>query len=483
MSRHASPGPAGDPAGPRPAPSSYDADVLVIGGGIAGLAAGFEVARRGAAPLVLEAAPRPGGVILTERVEGFTIDAGPDSLLAQKPGALELCRDLGLGNRLQTTLEPRTAYVLRGGRLHPLPEASVMGIPTRFLPLATTGLFSLAGKARMALDLVLPRASRTGDESIGGFMRRRFGEEAVGYLAQPLLAGIHSGDVERLSMRALFPRLVEAESRYRSLMLAFRAMRAGPSKEGIFRSLPGGIGELLDALLAALPPAAVRTSARVRAVERHEAGHYEVTIDGGARLSAPSVIAAAPAHAAAAFLAPLDARLAALCAEVPYASSVTVALAYRRAQIAHPLAGSGFVVPAAERAVRLMAGSFVSSKWPGRAPDGQALLRAFIGGARNPELLARGDDELVAIAHEDFTRLLGITGPPQFTRLYRWPRANAQHEVGHLARLAEIEQRLEALPGLFLTGSGYRGTGITDCVADARRVAGEAASRTSAVRT
>jgi protoporphyrinogen/coproporphyrinogen III oxidase len=470
------PGSARDPGVSPP----YDADILVIGGGIAGLAAAYEVVRRGKRPLVLEAGPRPGGVILTERVDDFTIDAGPDSLLAQKAGAVELCRELHLGDRLQTTLEPRKAYVLRAGRLHPLPEASVMGIPTRFLPLVTTGLFSPVGKARMALDLLLPRSRRNGDESIAAFMRRRFGEEAVRYLAQPLLAGIHSGDVERLSMRALFPRLVDAEARYRSLILAFRAMKAGPSKDGIFRSLPGGIGELLDTVVAALPAGTVRTGAKVRALARHEAGHYEARLGDGAGVSAPRVIVAAPAYAAAEFLASLDPALAARCAEVPYASSVTVALAYRREQIAHPLEGSGFVVPASERQVRLMAGSFVSSKWPGRAPEGYALLRAFIGGARNPELLARDDEDLVALAHEDFAALLGITGTPHFTRLYRWERANAQHEVGHLARLAEIERRLEAWPGLFLTGSAYRGTGITDCVADGRRVGAEAAAESPA---
>jgi protoporphyrinogen/coproporphyrinogen III oxidase len=465
-----------DPADRPTAGRPHGADVLVIGGGIAGLAAAYELSRRGVSPVVLEAAARPGGVILTEQVDGFTIDAGPDALLAEKPAALDLCRELGLGERLQTTVKPRTAFVLRDGRLHPLPEASVMGIPTRFLPLATTGLFSLAGKSRMAMDLVLPRPRQNDDESIGGFMRRRFGEEAVRYLAQPLLAGIHSGDVERLSMRALFPRLVEAEARHRSLILAFRAMRAGPSKDGIFRSLPGGIGELLDALVAALPAGAVRPGARVRRVERGEGGTYAVTLEDGARMAAPVVIAAAPTYAASSFLGHLDERLAALCAEVPYASSVTVALAYRREQIAHPLAGSGFVVPAAEGDVSLMACSFVSSKWPGRAPEGHALLRAFIGGARNPELLLRDDRELVALAHRDFGRLLGVAGAPLFARLHRWERANAQHEVGHLARLAEIERRLESLPGLFVTGSGYRGTGITNCVADARRVGSLAAS-------
>ena len=452
--------------------ASHRGPVLVIGGGIAGLAAAYEVTRLGGRALVLEAGGRPGGVILTERVDGFLIDAGPDAILAQRPAALDLCRELGLGHRLTPTLLPRTAYILRSGRLHPLPEASVLGIPARLAPLAATGLFSTAGKARMALDLVLPRRRANGvDESIGAFMRRRFGDEVVRYLAQPLLAGIHSGDVDRLSMRALFPRLVEAEARHRSLIRAFRTMHGGSSKDGLFRSLPGGIGELVDALVAALPSDAIRLSSPVRHIDRLPDGGYRVALASGDEIDGPAVVVSTPTYVAAEMLRRLDARLAALCAEVPYASSVTVALGYRRSAVSHGLEGSGFLVPKAERAERLMAASWVSSKWPGRAPEGFVLLRAFLGGARDPELMAWNDDDLVALAHRELSRLLGIAGSPSLARLYRWERANAQHEVGHLARLDGIEQCLARWPGLHVTGSGFRGTGLTDCVGDARRVA------------
>lgn len=456
--------------------------VVVVGGGIAGLATAYELVRQGVPVRVAEAAPRAGGVILTEQVDGFLIDAGPDSIIAQKPAALELCRELGLGPRIQTTLLPRTAFILRGRRLHPLPEASVMGIPTRVLPLATASLFSWPGKLRMGLDLVLPRRGNgcDPDESIGGFMRRRFGREAVDYLAEPLLAGIHSGDVDRLSMLKLFPRLVEAERKHRSLILAFRRMRTGPSADGLFRSLPGGIGELVAAILATLPEGTLHTSRPAARIERSTpavpgAPPFVVELADGARWPASAVVVSTPGHAASRLLDDVAPTVARHCREIPYVSSATVALGYRRADIAHPLEGSGFVVPKVERHVSIMAASFVSSKWPGRAPEGYVMLRAFLGGARNPALVERDDADLVDLAHRDLEGLLGIGARPVLARVYRWPSSNAQHEVGHLARLSAIERALVDTPGVFLASSAFRSTGITDCVADGRAVARDVA--------
>lgn len=451
-------------------------DVIVIGGGIAGLAAAYELHGRGVPFTLVEAAPRLGGVILTERIGGFTIDGGPDSLLVQKPAAIELCRELGLGGRLMPTRPPRTAFVVRGGRLHPLPGASILGIPTRITPLLASSLFSIAGRIRMASELfVKPRTDPDADESIGSFMRRRFGREAVEYLAEPLLAGIHAGDVDRLSMRSLFPRLLEAEMASGSIIRAFRALRAKAGGESAFRSLPGGIGELVHALASALPSAALRVNAPARALRARDG--WTVDLAGGESIHARRLIIAAPAFAAADLVRPLDAELADLCAGIRYASTATIAFGYRRDQVPHPLAGSGFVVPRVERA-SIMAATWVSSKWADRAPDGHALLRVFAGGARDPEALERGDAEIISRAKADLRRLLGITADPLLTRLYRWTRASAQHEVGHLDRMARIERRLERHDGLFLTGSGFRAPGIPDCIADARATAASAAQST-----
>jgi oxygen-dependent protoporphyrinogen oxidase len=452
-------------------------DVVVVGGGIAGLAAAFELQSRGVAFRLFERADRPGGVILTDRVGGFTIDAGPDALLIQKPAAVQLCRQIGLGARLQSTQKPRTAFIMRDGRLHPLPESSVLGIPRDVRALATTRLFSVAGKMRMAAELLVPAARVNGDESIASFIGRRFGREAVTYLAEPLLAGIHAGDVNRLSMRGLFPRFMDAERRHGSVLRAFRQLRqpASRSGDGAFYSLPGGLIELVDALVATLPPGAMHLGVPVERIGRH--GQY-VLQTGEGEVRARAVILTTPAYVAGSLVESLDPQLADLCNDVQYASSATLALAYRREDIRHSLLGSGFVVPRVE-GTTIMAASWVSSKWPGRAPEGHVLLRAFIGGARDPGAMRLSDEELRTRAEGELARILGITAAPLFTRLYRWDRANAQHEVGHLDRMAAIECRLAAWPGLFVTGSGFRGVGIPDCIADARATAASAAASLS----
>jgi len=454
-------------------------DVLIVGAGIAGLSTAFELHRRGVSCAVVDRAPRAGGVILNEEIDGYTIDAGPDSLLTQKPAGLKLCEELGLGDRLVSTKPPRLAFIQRNGRLHALPAHSVLGIPTRVGPFLETGLFTWSGKIRMGAELFVPPRRDASDESIGAFMRRRFGAEAVTYLAEPLLAGIHAGDVDRLSMRALFPRLADAEQKYGSLLRAFRqrpsselrasnAKRGGASPEhGAFRSLPGGLSEMVRALVAALPTGAVRLNAPVTRINGN--GPFRVEA-GGDAIDARAIVLSTPAYVTAQLVGARDAELATLCGEIPYASTATIALAFPRAAVSHPLNGSGFVVPRVE-AAGILAGSWLSSKWPHRAPDEGVLMRTFVGGARDPGALDRSDAELVALSLAALRPLVGITGMPLFTRVYRFDRANAQHEVGHLTRLEAIERALARHPGLFVTGSGFRGVGIPDCVADGRATA------------
>jgi oxygen-dependent protoporphyrinogen oxidase len=445
-------------------------EVLVIGGGMAGLATAYELQQQTIPFTLLEASPRVGGVVFSERVDDFNVDGGPDALLVQKPEGIKLCQDLGLGPRLVSTKPPRLAFIQRGGRLHPLPAASVMGIPTEWGPFVTTGLFSWPGKLRMGMELFVPKRSDAADESIGSFMRRRFGNEVVTYLAEPLLAGIHAGDVERLSIRALFPRFPDTEQRVGSLLRAFRSQpRTAPSSDGAFRSLPGGLGELVSALERALPASSIRRRTSVTTLA-FDGSLFRVQADTGERFSARSVVVATPAFATATILQEAAPAVATLCREIPYASAATVALAFRRDAIAHPLNGSGFVVPRVERS-GIMAASWLSSKWPGRAPDGYALVRAFLGGARDPDAINRTDREIVSAAMTAMRPLMGISGEPLFTRVYRWKDANAQHEVGHLTRMAAIDRELAGHHGLFITGSGFRGVGIPDCVADGRATA------------
>jgi oxygen-dependent protoporphyrinogen oxidase len=445
-------------------------DVAIVGGGIAGLAAAYELSRRGVSVVVLERAPRAGGVILSEEIDGFTIDGGPDALLIQKPEGIALCGELGLGGRLVPTKLPRVAYIQRGGRLHALPAASVLGIPTRPGPFVRTSLFTWAGKLRMGAELFIPPRRTDADESIGSFMTRRFGREATTFLAEPLLAGIHAGDVDRLSMKALFPRLLDAERTHGSLLRAFRANPNSrtPNPDGAFKSLPGGLSELVRGLVKALGEQSVRTCRTVTSVTGR--GPFTVRTANEA-VEARAVILAAPAFATGAILRDRDEGLARLCGEIPYSSAITVALAFRRDSISHPLAGSGFVVPRVE-GTGILAGSWLSSKWPHRAPDdNHVLLRTFLGGARDPRAIESSDAELVSTSIAALSPLIGIRGQPLFTRIYRWERGNAQHEVGHLDRIAAIDRALARHPGVFVTGSGFRGVGIPDCVADGRATA------------
>jgi oxygen-dependent protoporphyrinogen oxidase len=447
-------------------------DAAVVGGGIAGLATAYELQRRHMSCVVLERAGRPGGVIFSEDVDGFTIDAGPDALLTQKPEAIALCEELGLGDRLVPTNPPRVAFIQRRATLYPLPTASVLGIPTRVGPFVRTRLFSWSGKLRMGAELFVPRRRDGADESIGAFVARRFGREACTYLAEPLLAGIHAGDVDRLSLRALFPQLADAERQHGSLLRAFRRPRREGPQQSAFKSLPGGLSEMVSALVQHLPPDTLRLGVEVTRI----GGSRSFTIEtkAGETIEARSIVLSTPAYVTASLVRERDAELANLCGEISYASTATIALAFAREAVGHALEGSGYVVPRTERN-GILAASWLSSKWPHRAPQGRVLLRTFVGGARDPRGLDRSDKDLIALSLAAIGPILQIRAAPLIARVYRFERASAQHEVGHLARIGAIERALTRHPGLFVTGSGFRGVGIPACVADGRATAAQVA--------
>lgn len=453
--------------------------VAVIGGGISGLAAAHrlvEQARAAGRPLALrlfESGDRLGGVIRTERRDGYVIEAGPDSFLSEKPAALRLCERLGLIEALVGTREEfRRTYVVRAGRLHALPDGFLLMAPTRLWPLVTTPLFSWPGKLRMALDLVLPRG-RGADESLSAFVTRRLGREALTRVAQPLVGGIYTADPDQLSLAATMPRFLEMERTSRSIILAmWRQQRAAAQRSGdsgarwsLFLSFTEGLQTLVDALAARLPDGAVELGRAVTRLERAPQGGWR--IDDMHECDA--VIVATPAHAAATLLRPLDAALATELEAIPYASSATVTFAWRREEVPHPLDGFGFVVPHIERR-SLLAGTFSSLKYPGRAPADMLLVRAFVGGALRPELVELDDAALTAAVRQELTALLGIRAAPHLTRIARWRRAMPQYHVGHTERVTRIRARAAAL-GLALAGNAYDGVGIPDCIRT-----GEAAS-------
>lgn len=441
--------------------------IAIIGGGISGLAAAYELAQRGVTFQLFEASARAGGLIHTERHDGFVIDAGPDSILSAKPAARALCEAVGLQSNLLQMIEPKTAYVLDRNQLYPLPSPSVLGIPLTLGAALRFRVLPIHSRLRLLFEPYL-RPGAAGDESIASFFRRRFGAATVERVAQPLLGGIHAGDVEQLSVSSLFPALREAESRGGLLRhLGRRSQAPG----GLFNSLVGGMATLPAAIVQSLAPGTVTLGTEVHTIAASSDGWRLETSSG--TYFAPSVILATPPQATARLLTTVDRDASRLCSEIPHASTVSIALAWPRDDIAHPLRGSGFVVARDTR--RITASTWVSSKWPGRSPEGYTLLRAFVGGVRDPGAIDLSDDELVGIARRDLGGVLGIRTEPRFARVYRWRDASPQLIVGHAARVSHIERQLEAHPGLFVTGRGIRAVGIPDCVADARRVAASAA--------
>lgn len=447
--------------------------IAIIGGGITGLAAAYELTIRRVPFRLFEASPRLGGIIRTEHVEGFTIEAGPDSVLVQKPAAVALCDEVGLGSRLISTNPPRTAFVLAHGRLHALPSPSILGIPTTWSGLLQYDLLSPVARTRLAVEpLIRPRGNPQ-DESVGSFFRRRFGKTTVATIAEPLLGGIHAGDIDALSIRSLFPRFVDAEAEHGSVLRAFRRRLQDSRGDGLFRSLLGGMEELVCALERRMPAESIRRNAPVESIGS-DGRCWRISTRDGTTL-AGAVILACPAHVAAGLTKPIDPRVAELCHEVPYVSTASIALGWPRAAISHPLNGSGFVVSRhTTNAPRITACTWVSSKWNNRAPAGMALIRAFVGGARDPSAVDLSDDALVELASNELTSILGIGSRPVLSRVHRWRRAGAQHNVGQIARVNEIEQRLAAHRGLLVAGSGFRSIGIPDCVADGRAAAASA---------
>jgi oxygen-dependent protoporphyrinogen oxidase len=459
--------------------------IAIVGGGIAGLAAAHRLQelanerRLEIEVLVLEAGARLGGTIATERTEGFVIEAGPDSFISEKPWALDLCRRLGLSEHLVRTRDDhRRTFVVHDGRLHPLPEGFLLLAPTRIWPLVVSGLFSWPGKLRMALDLVLPRGPARSDESLGSLVTRRLGREALERVAQPLVGGIYTADPDRLSLAATMPRFLELERRHRSLILgmtraeharrrAERGSVAGAesgARWSLFVSIAEGMQRLVDALAARLPPHAARLGAPVSAVARAEGGRgFHVALVDGVGLGVDAVVLATPAHVSARLLAALDAGAARDLAAITYASSATVTMGYRRADVPHPLDGFGFVVPFVENR-RVIACTFSSVKFRGRAPDGHVLLRSFVGGVLQGDVAELDAAGLEAAVRAELRDLLGITRAPELVRVHRHPRAMPQYDVGHLDRIARLDRALAAHPGLAVAGGAYRGVGIPDCV-------------------
>lgn len=443
--------------------------LAILGGGISGLAAALRVVEAReqlGLPIevtLFERAPRAGGCIQTLQDSGFTMELGPDSLLADKPAAKSLLRRLNLDDDLVAMRpEYRGSRIVLHGRLRPIPSEFRFFTPTSLPALLRSGIFSPAGIARAALEPFIPPRKDGGDESLASFVTRRFGREVLERLAQPLIGGIYSGDPQRLSMEATLPQFLEMERTHGSLLRAMAARGRSSAAAPQLLSLRGGLQRIVDAILARIT-AVVRRSCEVQAVSR-TGGVWTIALADGSTVNADALICALPAYVAARVLRGVDAELAQLLEGIRYNSIATVNLAYERADLPPLPATPGFVVPAIEGR-RITAATISTQKYPERSPADGTLLRAFIGGALQPELVELPDAQLAQIARDEFADLLGITAEPRFALTRRWLRLLPEYGVGHVSRVASIEQRARAISGLSLAGSAYHGVGIPDCVA------------------
>ena len=455
---------------------------VIIGGGISGLSTAYYLNRSGQGATIIESRPRLGGVIQTERVDGCTIEAGPDSFLSAKPAALELIQDLGLGaDVIGSNDHLRITYVRKGGRLVPLPDGLMMMVPTKILPLLTTGLLGVGTKVRMGMELLRSPKPHTEDQSVADFVSEHYGEEAVDYLAEPLLSGIYGGNPAELSVTSVLPRFVELAARYGSLtrgVLAERAKARNGASRGapppLFRTLKGGLQQMVDGVTAAIRETTVVLQGRAEAVERIGSG-FRIKL-GGDWLETDHLVVACEAHSASSLLTTVDPRLSELLATVGYSSSMTVALGFNAADFAKLPNGFGFLVPKKERR-RLVACTWVGTKFPNRVPEGKIVARCFLGGMGDAGVLGEPDDAIVAAVTAELQEIAGITARPKFSRIFRWPRSMAQYTVGHPRRLAEMEARVAAVDGLHVAGNAYQGIGIPDCIRMGKKAAETIAAR------
>ncbi len=470
--------------------------IIVIGAGAAGLGAAYKVKRAASAghdlEVVLIEKNHVGGKISTEMVEHagelFTVDGGPDCFLTEKPAVHRIAKSLGFyDDELPTDDSRKKTLILSRGRLFEMPDGVMMFAPTKFVPFATTGLFSWPGKIRMALDLFIPPKTvaegELNDETLEDFVVRRMGRECLDRLAEPLVGGVHASDPKMMSLAATFPRLLEMEQTYGSLMKAFLAARIKgekmrkkyPAKPGekprtFFTSLVGGMQRLTDAMAEAVGAENIRVGVSVEKVERTEDGRWNVTLSDGSAEIGDAVIVATEAFAAEPLMRDVDTDIANALSGIPSSSSATVSIAFDESEVGIDMNAFGVLCPLVENRA-LMAATYSSTKWPGRAPHGKVMFRGFVGGPHNQQIMEKSDEELFEIVLAEMRSILGISASAQpiFKRIFRWHRGMPQYTLGHLDRVAQIESRCDAISGLALAGGSYRGVGVPNCIESGER--------------
>ena len=457
--------------------------IAIIGGGISGLSAAYylEQERASGAPVeysLFEASDRLGGVMFSDKIGDCVVEGGPDSFLTEKPWANQLCAELGIANDLIGSNDSqRITYILVKGRLIPMPDGLMFMVPTKLIPTALTRLFSWKTKFKMLGELLHPPQPVHKDETVAQMVERHFGTEVVDRLADPLLSGVYGGDAASLSVRAVLPKFVEMEESYGSLC---RAMLAGRKKlaemrkakgyavKPLFSSLKGGMQQMIDAIVSHLNPQSLRTSTPISQLSKKADGWELITPRGPERFDA--VIFATPARVASTMLANIDHQLSEDLGKVEYSSSITVTLGYKRDDLKSCPPGFGFLVPRSE-GTRMLATTFVHTKFPFRAPDDKALVRCFLGGAGDQGVLKLSDEEVTAVVRKELQQITGLKAAPWFVRVYRWDRAMAQYTPGHLERIERIGETLKKMQNLSIAGNFYKGIGVPDCIRTGKEAA------------
>jgi len=473
--------------------------IIIIGGGVAGLGAAFKIRRASSAGhdvefILIEKDPRLGGKIQTEIVPDpsekgrFIVEGGPDCFLTEKPACHRIAKLLGIfDGELPTDDSRRRTWILSRGKLHQMPDGVMMFAPTKFFPFVTTGLFSWPGKFRMAMDLFIPPKKvlpgEFNDETLESFVVRRMGRECLDRLAEPLVGGVHASDPKQMSLAATFPRLLEMEQQYGSLLRAFIAVRRKveemqrkyPTKPGekprtFFTSFVNGMQQLTDSMADAAGRERMRTGVSVSGLQHLSKGGWRALLSDGSFIDGDAVIVATESWTAEPLLRPLDEDMAEALAAIPTSSSATISIAFNENEVGFDLNAFGVLCPLVENRA-LMAATYSSTKWPGRAPKGRVLLRGFVGGPHNQEILKRSDEELVQIVLAEFHDILGLNpfAKPLFNRVFRWHLGMPQYTLGHLDRVALIEDRSAQIPGLALAGGSYRGVGVPNCIESGER--------------
>lgn len=444
--------------------------IAIVGGGISALACAVDLKEKGFDFTVFERENAVVGKLLTEKIGGLTVEGGPDSYLPEKPWSVQLIKKVGLaGEMLCSNDESKGTFIYSGGRLHPLPEGVMLMVPTMIMPLLKSHLISWPGKIRMGMELFVPPRKDRKDESLAEFVTRRLGRECMEKIAEPLVAGIHTSNPDNMSVLATFPRFVDMESRSGSLIKGMvAAMKnmppqnpSGP-KMTYFMSLKGGMQALVHGCVSYVGAERIKTGTAVVSVVK-QGSRYRLAFGDGSTADFDAVVLATPSYVTKDLLKSADEELSGRLSAIEWSSSATISLAFRKDDIKKSLPGFGFIVPRVENR-RINACTWSSVKWSHRAPEDTLLIRSFVGGGHHEELVSLGDAELLKIVLEELREMIGLTAEPLFSKAYRWFKGMPKYTVGHLERIAAIDEKLKAHKGLFLIGCSYRGIGIGDCV-------------------